>query len=366
MSRASTPRPERVDQQLLGHRRDEQVRACRGSRCAASRRRRPCVPSASWPEASIGPPASCVRHAPTASKFSSAKPIGSITLWQLAHTGIGAVLRPSARASSSASRPSASPLSDGTSAGGGGTGSPSRFSSTHLPRSTGDVRSACDVTARMLPWPSSAAARVVGHRHAAELAAVDVGDAVVPRQPLVHERVVGAQQVEHAAVLADDALEQQLGLAAERLPQVVVEVRETRRSWAARCARCAAAATGRRSWRPARSARGSASIRRTCALEHRRLREPCRAAAARSSVLVRDAAPQEERQPRGQLEVADAMDAARHRAGRIALDAEDEPRAGEDALQPALDAGSKLPRARAVVVELEDRRAVRRRPTGRR
>ena len=35
--------------------------------------------------------------------------------------------------------------------GGGGTGAPRMLSSTHLPRSTGDVRVACDVTVRMLP-----------------------------------------------------------------------------------------------------------------------------------------------------------------------------------------------------------------------
>ena len=46
------------------------------------------------------------------------------------------------------------------------------------------------------------------------------------RQPLVDERVVGVQQVEHAAILAHDAVEEQLGLALEGLPQVVVEVGE--------------------------------------------------------------------------------------------------------------------------------------------
>ena len=52
------------------------------------------------------------------------------------------------------------------------------------------------------------------------------GNAVVLGQPLVHERVVRAQQVERAAVLRDDALDEQLGLAPERLAQVVVEVGE--------------------------------------------------------------------------------------------------------------------------------------------
>ena len=62
---------------------------------------------------------------------------------------------------------------------------------------------------------------------APEPAPLHVGDAVVARQPFVDERVVGAQQVERAAILAHDALEEQLGLAAERLTQRVVEVRES-------------------------------------------------------------------------------------------------------------------------------------------
>jgi hypothetical protein len=48
----------------------------------------------------------------------------------------------------------------------------------------------------------------------------------VAGEALVEERVVGAQQVEHVAIVANQAVEQQLGLAAERLAQVVVEVGE--------------------------------------------------------------------------------------------------------------------------------------------
>ena len=36
-----------------------------------------------------------------------------------------------------------------------GGGVPRMFSRIHLPRTTGEVRVACDVSARMLPWPSS-------------------------------------------------------------------------------------------------------------------------------------------------------------------------------------------------------------------
>ncbi len=38
--------------------------------------------------------------------------------------------------------------------GGGGGAAASRFSRTHLPRTTGDVRVAYEVNVRMLPWPS--------------------------------------------------------------------------------------------------------------------------------------------------------------------------------------------------------------------
>ena len=44
------------------------------------------------------------------------------------------------------------------------------------------------------------------------------------RQTLIQERVVGAEQVEHVAIFAQDALEEQLRFAAQGLPQVVVEI----------------------------------------------------------------------------------------------------------------------------------------------
>ena len=70
------------------------------------------------------------------------------------------------------------------------------------------------------------AARLAGQRHAAELRAVDARQAVVLGQPLVHEGVVGGHQVEHVAIFAHDAAEEELGLAAEGVAQIVVEVGE--------------------------------------------------------------------------------------------------------------------------------------------
>ena len=106
------------------------------------------------PDASIGVlPSSRVRSVPTASNCSSAKPSGSICAWHVAHAGF-------CRCASSRSRtdcrwPSAPlSLSAGTSGGGGGGGVPRMFSSSHLPRRTGDVRFGYEVIVSTLPWAS--------------------------------------------------------------------------------------------------------------------------------------------------------------------------------------------------------------------
>src|SRR5207237_7718180 len=59
-----------------------------------------------------------------------------------------------------------------------------------------------------------------------EALAIDARNPVMLRQPLVDERVLGAQQLQRAAVVAQDVAEKQLGLAAEALANVVVEIRE--------------------------------------------------------------------------------------------------------------------------------------------
>ena len=105
----------------------------------------------------------------------------------------------------------------------------------------------------------------------------------MPRQPLVDERVVRGQQVEDAAVLAHDAVEEQLRLAPERLPQVVVEVRELVLSRAPCSAGCAAAATG-----PAKLSTSASRLRvgqhpPHLLLEHRRLVQSSRARHVSSS-----------------------------------------------------------------------------------
>jgi hypothetical protein len=71
-------------------------------------------------------------------------------------------------------------------------------------------------------------------------------------------------------------------------------------------------------------------------------------------LVVGQAAPQEERQPRRELEVADAIERARRRARRIVLDAEQELRRHENVGERRLHAGLEIAALRALgAVEVE-------------
>ena len=191
------------------------------------------------------------------------------------------------------------PADGGTFGGGGGGGMPRRLSSTHLPRSTGEVRFAYDVTVRMLPCPSSPRAlAVLGRGHAAEVAAVDARDAVVPREPLVQERVVGASAAPGRCGPRCTMLSKNSSVSRrKRLAQVVVEIGKQSRRPGRAPRGCAGAATGRRSWSTSASARGSASMRRTCRSSTAGCRSSPRSASV-EQLVVGNAAPEEERQPR--------------------------------------------------------------------
>ena len=85
-------------------------------------------------------PPCLVRHFPSASKFSSAKPIGSMSLVATGAGLILAVKRSSARASVRIfADPPAASSSGGTFGGGSGGGVPRMFSRTQTPRLTGEV-----------------------------------------------------------------------------------------------------------------------------------------------------------------------------------------------------------------------------------
>ena len=81
-------------------------------------------------------------------------------------------------------------------------------------------------------------------------------------------------------------------------------------------------------------------MRRTCASRTAgSFSLPC--SATLQQLVVRNAAPEEERQPRRELEVADAIGRAGRRRSRIALDAEDELRRRENPLERRFDARSR-------------------------
>ena len=116
------------------------------------------VPFASTPAASIGWPSSLSRHAPMPSKFSSERPMGSNRLWQLAHCGFTRCIFMRSRMVGSLALPVLSctgGLIGGTTAGGSGGLTPRKVSRNRLPRVTGEVLVACDVTLIKAPLPSS-------------------------------------------------------------------------------------------------------------------------------------------------------------------------------------------------------------------
>ena len=51
----------------------------------------------------------------------------------------------------------------------------------------------------------------------------------MPGEPLVDERVIGVEELQHAAVLVLDRLAEELGLLEHRRPQRLVEIREQNR-----------------------------------------------------------------------------------------------------------------------------------------
>src|SRR4029077_13283612 len=74
--------------------------------------------------------------------------------------------------------------------------------------------------------PQQAATLAIGSQgHAAEAAAVDIRNPVVPGQALIQKGVVRLDQFEHAAILVQHVAEKELGLLAERLTEIFIEVR---------------------------------------------------------------------------------------------------------------------------------------------
>src|SRR5262245_5995763 len=70
------------------------------------------------------------------------------------------------------------------------------------------------------------APRRIGNSHSPKLASIKIRNPIVPRQALVHERVVRRQEIENVSVFTNDTFEEQFRLAPERLTEVVIEIRK--------------------------------------------------------------------------------------------------------------------------------------------
>ncbi len=181
-----------------------------------------------------------------------------------------------------------------------------------------------------------ARARVILQRHAAEVAARHVRDAVVPREPFVDERVVRRQQLADRPVLTHLAFEKQPRLLLERRPEVVVEGREPRRvrpdaRHVAQIEPLLEEVADQRVGAPVREHAPHLPV------EHGRLTQR---AVRRDTqqLVVGDAAPQEERDARGEVEVADRVRRALRDAGRIGFEPEEELRLDQQPRQRRLNA----------------------------
>ena len=95
------------------------------------------------------------------------------------------------------------------SGGGGGAGVPRMLSRMNWPRFTGEVRVGLEVTSKIDGMRQHAAARaVLGQRDLAHLVARHALDAVILGELGVEERVIAVDQLEQAAVLAGDVVEE--------------------------------------------------------------------------------------------------------------------------------------------------------------
>ena len=100
----------------------------------------------------LSPRDSASRQPPITSKFSSAKPGGSIRAWHDAQLASDRCLASCWRIDVA---PRVSGSNAGMSAGGGSGGSPSNRLMTHAPRSTGDEKVPLAVTLSTLAWVST-------------------------------------------------------------------------------------------------------------------------------------------------------------------------------------------------------------------
>ncbi len=201
--------------------------------------------------------------------------------------------------------------------------------------------------------PQHAAPRVVRVRHSPELVARHAGDAVVAREALVHERVVGAVQIERACIATHQVIKERDGFSAHRIRDTIIKIRKKVRVRVHLADVLQAQPLGGKPFAERLGARVSQHLPRDLIQTRRRGQQTL--AGRGQQCLVRRRAPQEEGQARRQLVVANAVGLARLHAVGLPLEAEDEVWAREQRLKRGAHAAFEATRDAADVVELHHR-----------
>ncbi len=174
----------------------------------------------------------------------------------------------------------------------------------------------------------------IRQRHAAEPIALDVVDAVQDGQPFVEVGVVGGQQVDHVLILAEDAIDEHLQLGQIDRARVAgiredVHVRID-------LGQLAHSQPLVREVGSQRLGPGIGQHAVNLLLEDARVTQMPRHRDV-EQLLIGRAAPQEERQPRGEFEIGDLVGAAGAHVLRSRLRAIQEEGARENCRQPVAD-----------------------------
>ena len=175
-------------------------------------------------------------------------------------------------------------------------------------------------------------------------------DAIVFGQPLIEVGIVRLQQIHHRVVPADQAPDEQFRLLTERLPQIVIEIREQPQVRRHRVEipelqpLVGKIGCQRRSFRIGQH---PAHLLVQC---FRYGQFPRRRHAAQ--FIIRQTAPQEKRQPRGQCEVVEPVNRPGGQGGWILFDSEEKPWTHQNRAQGIFDAILKSPRLASLAIEL--------------
>src|SRR6187549_3853603 len=193
----------------------------------------------------------------------------------------------------------------------------------------------------------------IRERDATEAIAPDIRNAVVQREPLVDERVVGGEQLENRAILSEDAVHEQFHFTAEGGAQAVVEVREDDRVridlFECPHLQPLKGETGHERF-------GSRIGQQSTHLRFENSRRGQRTALGRrQQFIVGGASDQEERETRRQFNVANRVNAARRKTSRRSLRAIQELRARENRRQRIADRGVEVTKRAGGAVELDRR-----------